>query len=299
MNRVIIYHDDADGRCAAAIAGRYHVFREAPEVVYIPMLYEQALPWDEIGALRFEKDEIWVVDFSLPREDMLQLSRAVGRAYFHWFDHHKTALEELADLNENDCTPMVSGLRDSGVAACLLVWIWCNKGEEAPGVVKYIADRDMWEFKYGDQTKCFYEMYLMADNRHPSNMVWDTWFRMNDEDYKAYLETGAMLRRARYVQLRSVAEKYGYEQRWVVSGDSEKGEPYRTLKVNYPGSGDMGEVIRRMGYDVAWCWVEKREGNSIVRVNTLYSNVVDVSEFAKKAGGGGHKEAAGFVERLT
>lgn len=285
--RVIIYHDDADGRCAAAIAGR-HGHDNRYEVEYMKAEHGAGPQWDKLMMLRRNKDEIWVVDFSFEENDMLALVLIVGKSYLYWFDHHKTAIEKLRNM------VTVPGLRNLEWAACMLVWIWCSPGLVPPPAVKYIADRDLWRFKYGDTTKDFYEMYLQAES-HPCGQVWDLYFTMPEEQYRKYIAHGRILRTARIQQLKSFALSLGQQVAFILG---ENQYTAKGLKVNYPGSGDMGQVIKDLGYDVAWCYVEKMIEGRLVRDNSLYSDTFDVSAIATARGGGGHAGAAGYVEVL-
>lgn len=279
--RVIIYHDDADGRCAAAIAGR-HGLANGYEVDYERGEYGAGPPWDRLEVLRHHKDEIWVVDFSFEEKDMIALGKIVGPSYFYWFDHHKTAIEMLGSV---DTLP---GLRTVARAGCMLVWTWCYSNDIPPRAVKYIADRDLWRFKYGDGTKDFYEMYLQEES-NPSSTVWDMYFNMTENQYMEYTAQGYCLRKARVRQLKDYAIRLGQEGMIPENGA-------RVLKVNYPGSGDMGQVIKDLGYEVAWCYVEREIQGRLVRENSLYSTTCDVSVIATSHGGGGHKGAAGYIE---
>jgi len=71
-------------------------------------------------------------------------------------------------------------------------------------------------------------------------------------------------------------------------------EGHKTLAVNGPCSGELGEAIRKRGYTVGYCYVEAEQNGNVMTFVTLYSDQVDVSEIAMKFGGGGHAGAAGF-----
>lgn len=289
--RVIIYHNDADGRCSAAIAARYA--KPEMESSFFPMHYKDPVPWAVLKDL-IPGDEIWIVDFSYPGNEMANILCLLGESYTYWFDHHESH-QELYDQYKG-----VPGIRDIGNASCLAVWMWCNAPcatgpTPIPWPVRWIADRDVWEFQYGDDTKNFYEMYLQNDNRHPSARIWDMYFNWTErEGLDDYLENGGLLRKARINMLASFAVRLGYE----VSLPEVPGK--RVLKMNFPGSGDLGEVVqKRLGYDVAWCYHERRiNGAGVVRENSLYSATVDVGTICKDRTGGGHKGAGGFVEVL-
>jgi oligoribonuclease NrnB/cAMP/cGMP phosphodiesterase (DHH superfamily) len=71
-------------------------------------------------------------------------------------------------------------------------------------------------------------------------------------------------------------------------------EGHPTLAINQRADGDLGDHIRKKGYDIAYCYIETVQNGKLMTFVTLFSDKVDVSEIAKKYGGGGHKGAAGF-----
>lgn len=291
--RAIIYHDDADGRCSAAIVARF----AKPEMegnLFFPVSYADPVPWSALEKLALE-DEIWIVDFSFPDNEMIKILSVLGQSHTYWFDHHKSKEDAYEQFKT------VPGIRDTGQAACLLTWIWCNAPcatgpMPIPWPVRWIADRGVWRFQYGDDTKSFYEMYLQEENKHPLSQLWDRYLNIETQrsEYDLYLSQSEFLRKARLGQLRSFAQRLGHD----VTLSEEPGA--KVLKMNFPGSGDLGEVVRSdLGYDIAWCYHERQvNGAGRVRENNMYSAKFDVGEICKARNGGGHKGAAGFVEVL-
>ncbi len=293
--RYVLYHGDADGKCSAAIAGM-DAKRKQMEVEYMAVHYGDKPPWDRIAELmdRYHPGsfELWVVDFSFDLETMKKLMSMVGRSHFYWFDHHKTALEKLESLDD-----MLPGIRVDGKAACELVWAWCsNGGDPAPLAVQYIGDRDVWKFAHGDSTKYFYEAFLQEDSYPHDEVFWDWLFKLQAVELNRYLALGRSLRVARIRMLEKMAGRLGREIDIEIDGQS-----YRALKVNFPGSGDMAQVIKDLGYAVALTYFERpgEKGDALVREHSAYSDVADVSILAAQNGGGGHVAAAGWIEEVA
>ena len=74
---------------------------------------------------------------------------------FIWIDHHETA-EKLPQWSDTN----IKGLRLIKYAACHLAWNYFNKNNKMPHTVKLVADRDMWEFKYCEDTHAFHEFCI-------------------------------------------------------------------------------------------------------------------------------------------
>ena len=278
MKILILHHSDADGRCAAAVAAKA---MKGADIVFREMDYGDPFP-----LLPKQKyDHIFVLDFSFPPEDMARLVVAAQNPLL-WIDHHITAIEKLKDFER------LEGIRRDGTAACMLAWEWFFPHVEPPWAVKYIADRDVWKLEYGDDTHFFYEMFTAAwDNPQffiPKNdTFWEYVFNLKDVPLHQFKCRGRVLRKVRIQQLIHMVDALGYEAE--IDG-------HTALKLNAPGSGDLGDVMRIWKFPIAWCYVEKMQHGQLVRKNSLYSNTVDVSEIALARGGGGHRGAAGFVE---
>jgi hypothetical protein len=99
------------------------------------------------------------------------------------------------------------------------------------------------------------------------------------------IEEGSLLRDARLRDIRRYTSSLGYPVLF---------DGHRTLAINARGSGDLGAHVRTLGYDMAYCYIDKVQNGNLYTYVTLYSAVVDVSEIAAKFGGGGHAGAAGF-----
>ena len=85
MKRRCFFHSaDLDGHCSGAIIKYKH-----PDCVMYPMDYGDKFPWHHINP----DDIVYMVDFSLPIDDMNKLSDKLG-FNFIWIDHHETAAQE-------------------------------------------------------------------------------------------------------------------------------------------------------------------------------------------------------------
>jgi oligoribonuclease NrnB/cAMP/cGMP phosphodiesterase (DHH superfamily) len=271
-NVVCFYHDDADGRCSAAIIRR----ALGQEVICIPMKYGGQVPWDLVA----QAEIVVVVDFSFPLVDM---ERIAAEAELTWIDHHITALTDLQSLAN------VPGARALDKAACVLAWNTYFPEDPVPMAVVYVGDRDIWKHEY-PETRHFGEG-LYHENTSPDNEVLWGPLLENDQDFLMKLiDRGRILYDARMKRGERALKRRGIEVEF---------EGHHTLILNNVGTGDLGEMIRKKGYAIGYCYYEAMQNGEIMTFVTLYSDTVDVSKIAKKFGGGGHKAAAGFSFRRT
>ncbi|UCF61253.1 MAG: hypothetical protein JSV37_00840 [Anaerolineaceae bacterium] len=262
-----LYHDDADGRCSAAIVRR--VFGSSVRLQAIN--YGDHVPWEIIEA----SDKVIIVDFSLPLDDMRRIQKT---SELVWVDHHKTALDGLSEMQD------IPGLRSLDDAACILTWRTFYPDRPVPKAVLYVGDRDTWRFAY-DDTAPFSEGLHQEDTRPWNDELWKP--LLNDESGRVeeLIQRGTVLYQARVRRIQRQIKRYGFEVNF---------EGHRTLAINTRGSGEMGALIRQLGYEIGYCYIDAEQNGVLVTFVTLYSDRVDVSEIARKFGGGGHAGAAGF-----
>ena len=279
---VVIYHNDLDGRCSAAIA--YRALKEENEVVLIEMDYDKSLP-----KLPTSIDKIYVLDFSFRDNKFDDLIKLVGKENVIWLDHHESViigLPQYADL---------PGTRTEEWSGAMLTWKWFHKDKYVPIVVSLVDDYDRWVMKF-EQTLNFYEWSLGKGLEHITGKTWDELFDMNLFQLVDINTIGYDLRNRRYEELHEHIKKAGVPIRLIWNG-----KKYSCMKINSTftnSTSQLGCIIYdELGYDVAWMHYTKidDEGN-LLQTNQLRSIKVDVSKIAVAKGGGGHINAAGYNE---
>ena len=253
------YHNDNDGLVSAAI-----VAQKYPHGKYIPINYNVSFPIEIIE----EAEIVYIVDFSIEPETMEQLLKITPNVF--WIDHHKTAIEKLKDF-EN-----IKGIRNVYNAGCVLTWWHINPGVEVPKIVKFVEDRDLWAWKYGNSTRDA-NFNLQALNLKPTDSMWIELFK----NYENVLELGANINNfieSQYDQLAPNIGTINWEcYDWQILNSSLFGSEGFRAEENY-------YLIRYYYNHPTRKWVI-----------SLYSDKIDVSIIAKKYGGGGHTGAAGFT----
>ncbi len=271
MTTLCLHHDDADGRASAAIVRRFY----GPETQCHEMNYGDPVPWDDVA----QAERVVVVDFSLPLETMLRL--AEGRAFI-WIDHHKTALEALGEEAERRGWP---GIRDVSEAACVLTWRFFFPHQPVPRAVVLIGDRDIWRWAEPETGPFNAALYAEEDTSPCNDAFWQPLLDDDPEAFQRLLTKGEILHTARLREVRHLVDEKGFEVLF---------EGLRTLALNTRGRGEIGEYIRQKGYPLGYCYFDAWHQGQLYTFVTLYSDQVDVSEIARKFGGGGHPGAAGF-----
>jgi hypothetical protein len=119
------YHGaDLDGHASGAL-----VKIKYPDCELIPIDYHKAFPWERIDTTTY------MVDFSLPREDMVKLTTMT---HLVWIDHHATAIDAMAGH-------VVEGIQTVGIGACALTWAFLYPNVAVPWWLRLLAQYDVWE----------------------------------------------------------------------------------------------------------------------------------------------------------
>lgn len=271
------YHNDLDGKCAGFWVYRNYDVEKHRECEMIPIDYRDSFPLDSIK----EGEAIFIVDYSIQPHEMRQLLEITKNVT--WIDHHKTAIEKYKDF-EHD----IPGLRVDGVAGCVLTYLYFNvlqKGKKkfdlsllpkVPMFTRLIGDRDIWAWAFGQRTQNFCEGLLVADT-NPTSDIWDhVWIDTKDVEV-----AGEIVSAYKKVHNKELIDAFAYPVEF---------EGYRGIACNVGKcSSQLFDSLDKQ-YDLMVPFIYDGEQFTV----SIYSTTVDVSEIAKKYGGGGHKGAAGF-----
>lgn len=263
---ICFHHTDQDGFCSAAVvAKRYPQCQK-----FYAISYNKMIPWELI----YPDMKVIIVDFSFKPEDLERLFTITKDVI--WIDHHKTAMEKTPLTPEE-----LPGLRVDGKAACVLCWEYFFPGHPLPLAVQYVGDRDIWAFQYGDVTKNFYNgLESIEDVNKPESPFWQT--LLESSDHVNYLiQKGQIIREAFDKEQKLFVKTAGYEIQF---------EGFKAIAINRYLNQDLVYDVFTDPFDIIIMYYY----NGKSWYYTLRSKTIDVSEIAKKFGGGGHAGAAGF-----
>lgn len=287
------YHNDADGHCAAFWV-YYLAIADEPsdyDTMFVEMTYEKTFPIDIV-----RKDEqIFIVDFSISPDEMRELLKVTKNVT--WIDHHISAIGKYKDF-EHD----IRGIRYDGIAGCMLTYCYLNHmtkygvGEikpfdismtyDVPLFTKLIADWDVWDFKYGNDTRYFVTAFN-AESTQPFEEFWEglIW----DMNFKKVSVVNKMIEDGKIM----IKYRDGYMKDYTKLGFEVNFEGYRCFAMNIGNANsEFFKSIDDGSYDILMPFVFNGEK---WRVSMYSKGKVDVSKIAEKYGGGGHKNASGFV----
>lgn len=264
--RYVLYHANCYDGFGAAYAA-WKIFKD--DAKYIPVSYGSLPPIME-GA-----KEIYILDFSYDAEILIPLT-VVYNAQVTVLDHHKTAEEKLAPLLGSNNPKVIFDMNRSGA---LISWEYFHggRGAEVPKLIQHISDRDLWTYKIPGSREVHAALVSLPFDFE----VWD-----NLDVDKLIVEGQACLRFQTQLVDKIIKES------WL---GTVGGCPLVPMVNTSSSWSEVGEALLKK-YPQALFAASFTIKDKIVMwsLRSRASEDFDVSIIAKKYGGGGHKNAAGF-----
>jgi oligoribonuclease NrnB/cAMP/cGMP phosphodiesterase (DHH superfamily) len=262
MKTLCIYHGNcADGFGSAVVA---RIALGSHNLDFHPGVYQDPPP-DITGR------NVLMLDFSYKRLVLLEMASEAKHILI--LDHHKSAKDDLVDLPDN-----VVAIFDMERSGAMITWDHYFPDEEPPQLLRHIQDRDLWLFKL----KGTREIQAALFSYPYEFEVWERLFAA--EDMEKLRREGEAIERKHFKDINEFIKAAAY--RMTIAGHDVP-----VLNAPYFWSSDAGHIMGE-GELFAACYWDTPNG----RVFSLRSanDGLDVSDIAKKFGGGGHKHAAGF-----
>ncbi|EME68727.1 hypothetical protein H261_16912 [Paramagnetospirillum caucaseum] len=235
--------------------------------------------------------DVILVDFSYKRPVMEALCRTAASVLV--LDHHKTAAAELGGLEEwaavQPVTAAVTVHIDMEKSGAVLAWEHFHPGKPIPRLLQHVQDRDLWRFALPGTREI-----LACVFSHPFDF--DRWDELAEEiecDPTAIQAEGAAIERKHH---KDIAELLNTTTRPMIIG----GYCVPIANLPYTLASDAGHALCRgdgggMAPPFAGIYYDRPGGRTF---SLRSSGDFDVSAIARKYGGGGHKNAAGFTMSL-
>lgn len=260
---LIIYHANChDGFCAAWVARK--VF---PEAEFIAAHHGDDPP-DVTGR------EVYILDFSYDLQTIRTMGRSASSVTV--IDHHKSAEECLTA----EPIPNVRTIFDSSKSGARLT------AEHLAGgfthwLINYTEDRDLWRHKLLD-TK---EINAGIRSFPLDFQVWDEMGIVSGPEIVR--QEGVPILRWQQQMVDRIV-KSPHIPNIVIAGYTVP-----CVNISCLFSEVLAELAKDKPFAVAWFHIKGKHCFEL-RSNKDSNQAVDVSEIAKKFGGGGHRNAAGF-----
>lgn len=267
MTPLVIYH----GNCADGFTAAWVCKRAMPDAEFYAGVYQNPPP-------DVTNRDVVLVDFSYKKPVMEDICWKANSVLI--LDHHKTAMDDLKDLEQIGGKTGTFGIRvifDMNRSGAMIAWDYFNLGIDPPQLLKHVQDRDLWKFELPNTREIQACMFS-----YPYDFeVWD--ILMETPCEQLAIEGNAIERK----HFKDIAELIKVVTREFVIG----GHTVKVANLPYTLTSDAGHELA-INAPFGGCYWDTPDG----RVFSLRSTDIgiDVSEIAKQYGGGGHKHASGF-----
>ena len=279
MKTAILYHANCVDGFTAAWAVQRNVGGEVR-----PVNHGDPIPSD---ATKFDK--VFIVDFSYPYNDLVQLGKSTDLIVL---DHHASAMDDIwHKLQDPSSTPTMFTLdglapdhfrcvMDRSRSGAGIAWDHVTDGQDRPALVDYVEDRDLWNNKLpGTREVSAYLRCLEHDLE-----LWDWLASVPIEDLIAKgdgctTQLDAVIRAA-------VAQSYICEM-----GD----RTFPIANVTYLAGSETAEALCEH-WDAPMAGYYFRQGDGRWKYGfRSRDGSTTVHDFAAQFGGGGHPSASGAL----
>lgn len=267
MKTYVLYHKNCMDGFAAAWAAWKSLGDE--NIEYIAVQYGEPLPLIDIGS------RVFILDFSYSKDYLLILKGICPDLIV--IDHHKTAQANCEGLNF--C------IFDMTKSGAVLTWEYFHPDKPVPELLFYIQDRDLWQWRLPYSKQINTALATVSKTFLDFNILFH-WGDIKD----ALLMKGVILLEQQDAVVKSMADKCFFDETMFNS--------HIPMLNSATLQSEIGNelCLRHKGYLFSAIFFYL---DLTTRVWSLRSvGDFDVSEVAKKFGGGGHKNAAGFKETI-
>lgn len=268
-----IYH----GNCLDGFGAAWAVHHALGDAVEFYKGIHQQAPPDVDGR------DVFLVDFSYKKSVLKNM--LAKAASITILDHHISAEEDLSALLKSG---ELNGLFDMNQSGAMLTWLWFNPQQQIPELITHIQDRDLWLFNIEGTREI-----TTALSSYPFDFkVWDTLMTSDRNGLEKLRRDGEAIERKLKKDIEGL----------IASGVRRMnigGYNVPVLNASSAYVSDAGNILST-GEAFAACYWDHPDGRSfsLRSRNDDGETGINVADVAKKYGGGGHKNAAGFTVNI-
>lgn len=268
MKRYVFYH----AQCPDGFATAWAFYKKfgTDNVVYQACNYGEPIPQFEAGA------EVYIGDYSFPRDVLLDMEKKSSKIVL--LDHHRSAEKDLSGLS--------FATFDMNKSGAMLTWEYCHPGTKIPKMIDYVMDRDLWLFKQPHSKEAHAYLSTFAYDFK----AWDELAATFENDFQRIIDMGAILLRSDELEVQSICA-----QSREILFEGHRIPCVNTVVLNSEVGNALLQLYPQAPFSLSWFVTKDGKIKGSLRSRGEF----DVSELAKKLGGGGHKAAAGCsLERI-
>lgn len=261
---LILYHKNCPDGFGAAWAA-WKKFGNKAE--YLGVEHQTPPPTNKMKG----KENIYMVDFCYRKPVMDELVKKYNIAAI---DHHISAEQAIKITKDYSYA-----LNHSGA---VLSWKYFHPKKPVPRLLRHIEDVDLWKWKmpFTAEVSVILDLYNNFDFKKFDKIAFDF---EDAKKRKKYINEGKLI----------LAYRSAILKRIIASAEKVKFEKKKAYVVNSPiWHSEIGNYFVKNKKAIGIIWSRKL---GKINVSLRSNGKIDVSKFALKYNGGGHKAASGFM----
>ena len=283
MNTQVIYHANCKDGLAAAFVAHCCLLEMDRAYNAFPMNYDEV---DKIYDIPMsEEDEIFILDFSLPNEMVLELCTKVSKVII--LDHHKSAIEKLSKLPKLTNLEMVLDNDRSGAIITFEYFEEMNFNPLEKEFFYYIQDRDLWQWKLEHSKEVSAYLALKVEDNNIDSMA-NAYWKFQDEKEQLITIGKTCIEMINKQVSKKVTQCIDLEL---------CGVNFKCINATENIS-ELGNAICNTYNQPALMYFIKDYSKLVLSFRSL-NNLADVSKVAEQFGGGGHYSASGATTTIN
>ncbi len=239
-------------------------------------------------------DTILILDISLTEAALENLTK-ISRARIIMLDHHKTAFDRYApdkprtkyekvSLNLHNSRVYIA--LNNGMSGAGMTYAYLFPHDEGvPLLVQHVQDRDIWTFDM-EHTKAV-DQFLKKQEQTIENWTFINSRMCHVTGYEGVVQAGKQLLASYEANVLDLA----HTSTWVTLN----GAKGLMVSCGYEYANDVGHELCRESGTYGLTYFTSGENNELLQVSLRSEGDYDVEVIARKFGGGGHKNASGFI----
>jgi oligoribonuclease NrnB/cAMP/cGMP phosphodiesterase (DHH superfamily) len=279
----VIYHNNCyDGFTSAFVFDLLGKDYPEEEIKFYPTNHGDPFPIKEYNS----HDECYILDFSFKRDIILKYKDTFEK--FLILDHHATAQEDLKGL---DCA--IFDMTRSG-AKITFDYLWEKNTKQwdlhfilmLKTFVERVSDRDLFQFKYPLTSETYF-----VQSAYP--MTFENWHRivlMSEDELE---HKGKLIQQYERVFIEKRLQNIYFVE--LTDGEFIYNIPCVNLPPEFGTNACKAILNLEAGYSFA-CYHWYGDGKKVWGIRSKEG--YDCSKIASYYGGGGHKEASGWLEKI-
>lgn len=271
---VVLYH----ANCTDGFTAAWCAHKKFPGATFLAVEYGKPVPTLPHNAT------IYILDFSYSREELVKICEYSG--FVALLDHHKTAQETLENwVNKPGNLHITFDMFRSG-ARIAFDYFNSRYAGDYNLLVNYVEDRDLWRFKLAKSK----QVSAYISNTTKDFSEWDRIAEALEIYFDDLVDIGSHL----LTYHDRICKQITQDSRPVILQDIN-GNAHVGLEVNCTSqfASEVGHILAtRCGAFGATYYIDRNES---IHVSLRSNGDFDVSKIAKYYGGGGHKNASGFI----